>query len=40
MANEKVLLVDDEADFVDLLRSRLEANGFMVTAAYDGEDAL
>ena len=40
MANEKVLFVDDERDFVDLLRARLEADNFRFTAAYDGEEAL
>jgi len=40
MANEKVLFVDDEADFVDMVRTRLESNGFKVITAYDGEEAL
>jgi two-component system, NtrC family, sensor kinase len=35
-----VLLVDDEHDFADLLAERLQARGFTVTVAYDGEDAL
>lgn len=35
-----VLLVDDERDFADLLAQRLEARGFTVTTAYDGEEAL
>ncbi|MGE4265606.1 MAG: sensor histidine kinase [Desulfovibrio sp.] len=35
-----VLLVDDERDFVDLLAERLQARGFQVTTAYDGEEAL
>jgi len=35
-----VLLVDDERDFADLLAERLQARGFQVKTAYDGEDAL
>ncbi|OIN98825.1 MAG: hypothetical protein AUJ49_12470 [Desulfovibrionaceae bacterium CG1_02_65_16] len=35
-----VLLVDDERDFADLLAERLQARGFTVSTAYDGEDAL
>jgi signal transduction histidine kinase len=35
-----VLLVDDERDFVDLLAERLQARGFQVKTAYDGEEAL
>lgn len=40
MAGKKVLFVDDEVDFVDIVRTRLEANNFEVTVAYDGEEAL
>ena len=40
MAKEKILLVDDEVDFVEVLSTRLEANGFEVLPAYDGEEAL
>ena len=40
MAAKKVLLVDDEVDFVDVVRTRLEANNFEVVTAYDGEEAL
>ena len=35
-----VLLVDDERDFADLLAERLQARGFVVRTAYDGEEAL
>ena len=35
-----VLLVDDEAEFVDVLAERLEARGFDVSVAYDGDAAL
>lgn len=40
MAKKKVLLVDDEIDFVEVLSTRLEANDFEVLPAYDGEEAL
>jgi DNA-binding response OmpR family regulator len=35
-----VLLVDDEAEFVDVLAERLGARGFDVAVAYDGDTAL
>jgi len=35
-----VLLVDDERDFADALSERLQARGFQVQTAYDGEEAL
>jgi two-component system, OmpR family, alkaline phosphatase synthesis response regulator PhoP len=37
---QKVLLVDDEKDIVEFLAYNLEAAGFEVAAAYDGEEAL
>lgn len=40
MTKKKVLLVDDEIDFVEVVSTRLEANGFEVLPAYDGEEAL
>ncbi len=36
----RVLIVDDEPDFVELLREFLSAKGYEVAAAYDGEEAL
>lgn len=36
----KVLLVDDEQDFVDALGERLESRGFTVRKALSGEEAL
>ncbi len=36
----KILVVDDEMEIVDLVRSYLTQAGFRVVAAYDGEDAL
>ena len=37
---EKILVVDDEKDLVDLISYNLEKNGFAVVKAYDGETAL
>lgn len=37
---KKVLLVDDDVDFVDMNRAVLEANGYEVIAAHDGEQCL
>jgi CheY-like chemotaxis protein len=36
----KVLIADDEADLVDVLRDRLEAYGFTVITAGTGREAL
>ena len=40
MNKKAILVVDDEADFVDLVRTTLEAKGYDIIAAYDGKDAL
>ncbi len=37
---EKVLLVDDEKDFVEALAERMETRGMNVTATTSGKDAL
>lgn len=37
---KKILLVDDEYEFLELLKTRLEANGYEITTASDGNDAL
>jgi two-component system alkaline phosphatase synthesis response regulator PhoP len=37
---QKVLLVDDEADIVELLRYNLEREGYSVTTALNGKDAI
>lgn len=39
-ANNRVLLVDDERDFVEMLALRLEAVGEEVTPAYSGAECL
>jgi CheY-like chemotaxis protein len=36
----KLLLVDDEKDFVEVLSERLEVRGFDVKTALSGEEAL
>ena len=40
MAPEKVLLVDDEIDFVNALSERMAARGLLVETAHNGEEAL
>ena len=37
---KKVLLVDDEADFVEINKAALENKGYQVVVAYDGKEAL
>ena len=36
----RILLVDDEKDFIEMLSMRLEEAGEKVTAAYDGRECL
>ena len=40
MANEKILVVDDDQNICELLRLYLTKEGYQVTLAADGEDAL
>jgi two-component system alkaline phosphatase synthesis response regulator PhoP len=40
MANEKILVIDDDPDLVEVIRLTLEASGFQVFAAASGEDGL
>ena len=40
MAKEKILIVDDDHDVVEILRSLLSYKGFTVVAVYDGASAL
>lgn len=37
---EKILVVDDERQIVDIVRAYLERDGYRVVAAYDGRQAL
>ena len=39
-ARKKILLADDEQDLVEMLAARLQANGYEVLRAHDGEDAF
>jgi len=39
-AKHKILLVDDDKDFVDTIRTVLESSGYEVVAAYDGGGCL
>ena len=40
MDKKRVLLIDDEHELVDMVKIRLEANGYDVVAAYNGEEGL
>jgi DNA-binding response OmpR family regulator len=40
MTEKKILIADDEPDFVELISMRLEVNGFEVVAAKDGQEAI
>jgi CheY-like chemotaxis protein len=40
MEKKKILLVDDEIDFLNLLKARLEANNYQVVTAMNGKEAL
>ncbi len=40
MGGKRILLVDDEKDLADMVRMRLEAQGYSVISAYDGQDGL
>ena len=40
MAKEKILVVDDEADILELVRYNLSREGYHVTGTLSGEDAL
>lgn len=40
MYRKKILIVDDEPDFVEMLKMRLEANNYEVVSASDGEEGL
>lgn len=40
MLKKKVLFIEDETEIVDLMRTRLEANGYQMFSAYDGEEGL
>jgi DNA-binding response OmpR family regulator len=37
---KKILMIDDEQDFVEMIKMRLEANNYEVATAYDGAEGL
>ena len=37
---KRILVVDDEPDFVSVVKANLEKSGFQVETAFDGEEAL
>ncbi|MBU0502272.1 MAG: response regulator [bacterium] len=37
---KKILVVDDEENMVEMIKDRLEANGYEIITAYDGLQAL
>ncbi len=40
MPREKVLVVDDEREFVDVISERLGAKGFDILRAFDGKEGI
>jgi CheY-like chemotaxis protein len=40
MANEKILVIDDDPDLVEVIRLTLEASGFQVFSAVSGAEGL
>ncbi len=40
MANEKLLIVDDEKDFVSTIAERLAIKGFRIVEAFNGKEGL
>ena len=40
MGRKKILVVDDEVEFLDMIKLRLEANDYEVVTATNGKDAL
>jgi len=38
--SEKIIVIDDDEHICDLVRIALEAEGFSVDAAFDGEDGI
>ena len=40
MANERILVVDDEEDVLELIRYNLDKNGYKVVTATSGEEAI
>lgn len=39
-SDKRILIIDDEPDFIEVIAMRLEANGYEVLRAYNGEEGL
>jgi DNA-binding response OmpR family regulator len=40
MSDKKILIVDDEPDLLETVKMRLEAHGYVVSTAIDGQEGL
>ena len=40
MSQTRILIVDDDPDFVDAVKSVVEGGGYVVDVAYDGQEGL
>jgi len=40
MDKRKILIVDDNVDFITVLKTRLEANNYVVSYAYNGDEGI
>ncbi|MBF0099907.1 MAG: response regulator [Desulfobacterales bacterium] len=40
MAKKRVLLVDDEPDLIEIVKARLEKEGYEVDVAFDGKEGI
>jgi len=40
MVKKKILVIDDERELVEMVKRRLEANGYEVSTAFNGEEGL
>lgn len=40
MFKKKILIIDDEPDFSEMIQMRLEANGYEIITAYNGDDGI
>ena len=40
MGKKKILIIDDEVDLLEMVRMRLEANGYNIIIAQDGQEGL
>ncbi len=40
MANEKILVIDDEKEFLDLMKNRLMQEGYSIVTAQEGNEGI